>query len=59
MNKIKTGFFANTDMLYGMTIGSLNAMMVLAIFFGNDKEVLCVLPLVAISVILYDNSKTK
>jgi len=39
---------------FGIMLGSLFTMLTLTIFFGNDKEVFCVLPTLIIGYYLYE-----
>ena len=39
---------------FGIMLGSLFTMLTLTIFFGNDKEVFCVLPTLIIVYYLYE-----
>ena len=39
---------------FGIMLGSLDTMLTLTIFFGNGKEVFCVLPTLIIGYYLYE-----
>lgn len=44
---------------FGIMLGSILTMGILTILFGNDKEVLCVLPTLILGYYLYELNQNK
>jgi len=44
---------------FGIMLGCLLTMVILTIFFGNGKEVLCVLPILILGYSLYELNQNK
>ena len=57
--KTKTKMSKVNKIGFGVMLGSLFTILTLTIFFGNDKEVFCVLPTLILGYYLYELNQNK